>query len=194
MPLIAQTLWGALLFHSRGIFLQRSSAVHAFDVGIGVFTTYFSCGNCAATAVCGLRGAHGGMHSDIFRVVAHVHDGRSLRGAHDHCVGFFRPESENGFGTAWFFGACFALAATLTRQLALCVPLAFAVALLLKNGLTRRNVMRARIPRSFASALFSFFSNGSRQRQDSGELFTINDSFFTPRDSGTIFISRETPA
>ncbi len=46
----------------------------------------------------------------------------------------------------WFIGTFFAVAATLSRQLAIAVPLAFAVTLILRDGIVRRNFLRAVVP------------------------------------------------
>lgn len=45
-----------------------------------------------------------------------------------------------------YLGTSLALAATLTRQLAICVPLAFAVSSILKTGFGKREILRASLP------------------------------------------------
>ncbi|MFA7159251.1 MAG: glycosyltransferase family 39 protein [Kiritimatiellia bacterium] len=58
---------------------------------------------------------------------------------------FFVRNLRTGSAFAFFFGTILAVAATLSRQLAISVPLAFAVAFILKNGIAKRNILRAAI-------------------------------------------------
>ena len=59
---------------------------------------------------------------------------------------FFARTLRTGSDLALLLGTTLAVAATLSRQLAISVPLAFAVSLILTRGLTKRNVLRAVIP------------------------------------------------
>jgi len=59
---------------------------------------------------------------------------------------FFARSLRNGSDLDLTIGTAFAIAGILSRQVAISVPLAFAVALILKHGFTRRNTLRAAIP------------------------------------------------
>jgi hypothetical protein len=70
---------------------------------------------------------------------------------------FFARSLRSGSNFEALMGTALALAATLSRQLALCIPLAFAVTLFLRGGATRRTVLHGVIPLTVcAAALFAF--------------------------------------
>jgi hypothetical protein len=59
---------------------------------------------------------------------------------------FFARSLRTGSHWGLLTGTALAVAATLSRQLAISVPLAFAVSLILTRGFTNRNILRAAIP------------------------------------------------
>lgn len=71
---------------------------------------------------------------------------------------FLARSLKSGSDAQLLTGTVLALAATLSRQLALCIPLGFAIALLLSPGITRRTVLRACIPLFACAAAFLAFS------------------------------------
>ncbi len=58
-----------------------------------------------------------------------------------------------------WIGAAFAIAATLCRQLGLCLPLAFAIALLLKRGFQNRWITRAIVPLVVSAVALAAFQH-----------------------------------
>jgi 4-amino-4-deoxy-L-arabinose transferase-like glycosyltransferase len=70
---------------------------------------------------------------------------------------FFLRSLKGGSNLDFFIGTTLAVAATLSRQLGLAVPLAFGVALILKRGMRIGNIVRAAIPPTLCiGALFGF--------------------------------------
>jgi hypothetical protein len=59
---------------------------------------------------------------------------------------FFARSLRNDSNLDLIIGTALAIAATLSRQLAISVPLAFALSLILTRGFTKRNILRAPIP------------------------------------------------
>lgn len=59
---------------------------------------------------------------------------------------FFARNLTTGSNLNLFIGTMLAIAAVFSRQLAFCVPLAFSIALIIKHGFTKRNILRAAIP------------------------------------------------
>lgn len=65
-------------------------------------------------------------------------------------VHFFVRNLKDGMDADWVAGTVLVVVATLSRQLAVSIPMAFAVSLLLKNGIAGRNVLRAAVPLLFS--------------------------------------------
>jgi tetratricopeptide (TPR) repeat protein len=70
---------------------------------------------------------------------------------------FFARSLRTGSDFALLIGTILAVAATLSRQLALSVPLAFAVSLILMRGFTNRNLLRAAIPPALCLGVLLLF-------------------------------------
>lgn len=68
------------------------------------------------------------------------------------CLFFVRSMKTNS-NLDYYLGTTFAVAATLSRQLGVAVPLAFAVTLILKRGITARNLVRAAIPPALCTGI-----------------------------------------
>jgi len=70
---------------------------------------------------------------------------------------FFVRNLRTGSGLAFLLGTVLAVAATLSRQLAISVPVAFAISFILKRGIGLRNIVRAAIPPALCiGALLAF--------------------------------------
>jgi hypothetical protein len=70
---------------------------------------------------------------------------------------FFARSLSTGSNFALLIGTSLAVAATLSRQLGLSVPLGFALTLILTRGFARRNLLRAAIPPALCVGAFLFF-------------------------------------
>ena len=70
---------------------------------------------------------------------------------------FFARSLRTGSDFALVVGTTLAVAATLSRQLGISVPLGFAVSLILTRGFTRRNLRRAAIPPALCIGAFLLF-------------------------------------
>jgi hypothetical protein len=81
----------------------------------------------------------------------------------------------NGSDLDLFVGTMLVVAATLSRQIAIAVPVAFAFALVLRRGITTRSILRAAIPTALSlGALFAykqwFGARGPMESYRTGEL------------------------
>jgi hypothetical protein len=102
---------------------------------------------------------------------------------------FFARSLKSGSDLELILGTLLALAATLSRQIGLAVPLAFAVAVILRRGITWKTMLRAAIPVAICSiALFWFyhFLAASGRLPVTYNLFT-NQAISTFTHSQTLF-------
>lgn len=72
---------------------------------------------------------------------------------------FFARSLKSGSDLQMFIGTLFAVAATLSRQIALCVPLAFALSVLARSPLTARAMLRAAFPLILCVTAFVTFNH-----------------------------------
>jgi len=91
---------------------------------------------------------------------------------------FLARNLRSGSNVDLFLGTALAVAATLSRQLALAVPLAFGVSLVLIGGLSRHNVLRAAVPPLACFALLVLVEGWLAQsdRLPSSALFVGKES------------------
>lgn len=72
---------------------------------------------------------------------------------------FFVRHLQKGSDVDLWVGTGFAIAATLSRQMGLCLPLAFGVTLLIKHGLQKRWMMRAVLPSIVCFVILAAFQH-----------------------------------
>jgi 4-amino-4-deoxy-L-arabinose transferase-like glycosyltransferase len=147
MPLIIQVLWGSLFSIPAG-FSFSALRISTLTLSLlGVFATYLLFRELRQPRRLAVITALTLAFTPIYYALSHTFmtDVPYTAIAIIAAV-FFVRNLRSGSDLALFLGTILAVAATLTRQLAISVPLAFAVAFILKNGIKKLNILRAAIP------------------------------------------------
>jgi 4-amino-4-deoxy-L-arabinose transferase-like glycosyltransferase len=157
MPLIIQVLWGSLFSIPAG-FSFSALRISTLTLSLlGVFATYLLFRELRQPRRLAVITALTLAFTPIYYALSHTFmtDVPYTAIAIIAAV-FFVRNLRSGSDLALFLGTILAVAATLTRQLAISVPLAFAVAFILKNGIKKLNILRC-----------YYSSNGLQQLVDS---------------------------
>jgi hypothetical protein len=159
MPLLTQTLWGTLFclpvgfsFHA----LRLSTLVMSI---VGIVGCYFLVRQMAQSRLLACAAALTLAFNPIYCVLSNtfmtdVH----FVALEVWAVLFLARTLRTGSDVDLVIGLALAVAATLSRQLGLCLPIAFALCLLLSRGLSGRWLIRAGIPLVTCAGLLFLFT------------------------------------
>jgi 4-amino-4-deoxy-L-arabinose transferase-like glycosyltransferase len=150
MPLLTNTIWGALFCLPSGFsFNALRVSTLALSLG-GMLGTYWLGRELRLTRgwsmICALVM---GFNPIYFALSNTFMTDVPFTAMTVFALVFLVKNLAGGSKRDWFIGLFFAVAATLSRQLAIAVPLAFAVTLILRDGIVRRNILRAVSPAVF---------------------------------------------
>lgn len=87
-----------------------------------------------------------GIQPDLFCALEHLYDRCPVHGGGDFIGPIFLRYLQRESNVDLLIGTSFAVVATLSRQIALCLPFAFGVTLWLKHGFQRRSIICAVFP------------------------------------------------
>ncbi len=158
MPLITQTFWGSLFCLPAGFSFNALRLSTLTMSLLGVLATYFLMRELRQPRWLAVVAALTLAFSPIYNLLSFTFmtDVPYTAITVVTAVCWVR-HLRTGSNPAFVAGSLCAVAATLTRQTALCVPLAFAVALVLKNGLAARNLLRAVLPLALCAVVLMVF-------------------------------------
>ncbi len=158
MTLITQTLWGSLFCLPAGFSynaLRLSTLAMAL---LGILSTYFLLRELRQPRWLGIVAALTLAFSPIYNLLSFTFMTDVTYTAITLVTALcWVRHLRTGSNQALVAGTFCAVAATLTRQTALCIPLAFAIGLVLKNGLSLRNLVRAALPLALCAVVLIVF-------------------------------------
>jgi 4-amino-4-deoxy-L-arabinose transferase-like glycosyltransferase len=147
MPLITHVVWGSVFCLPSGFSFQALRISTLTISLIGLFGTYLLIRELKGSRWIAVIVALTIAFNPIYYALSNTYmTDIPFSATMTLAVLFFVRSLKNDSLFDLFAGSIFAVAATLNRQLGIAVPLAFAVSLFLKNGFTRRVLVRAIIP------------------------------------------------
>lgn len=179
MPLISHVFWGFLFSIPVG-FSFSALRVSTLTLSLlGVFANYFLMRELRQSRWLAVLASVTLAFSPVYYALSHTFmtDVPHMAIIMIASVLFVR-NLRTGSDFTFILGTLLAVAATLSRQLAISIPLAFSVAFILKNGTTMRNILRAAIPSMLCiGALLVFQQWLSASGRLPALYFTKSDAF-----------------
>lgn len=158
MTLITQTFWGALFCLPVGFSFNALRLSTLTMALLGILATYFLMRELRQPRWLGIVVALTLAFSPIFNLLSFTFmTDVTYTAITMVTVVCWVRHLRTGSNPAYLIGSLCAVAATLTRQTALCISLAFAVAFILKNGLAVRNLFRAVLPLVLCAVILVVF-------------------------------------
>jgi 4-amino-4-deoxy-L-arabinose transferase-like glycosyltransferase len=147
MPLLTHALWGSLFCLPAGFsFSALRLSTLTLSLG-GVLATYFLMREMCQSRWLAVLASLTLAFSPVYYALSHTFMSDVPYTAMTvMSLFFFVRNLKTDSDCALLLGALLAVAATLSRQIGVAVPLAFAAAFILKNGVTKRNLARAAMP------------------------------------------------
>ena len=146
MTLLTNVLWGSLFCIPVGFSFNALRASTLALSFAGILGTYFLMKSSTATVAGSHRRSNLGLQSHLLLAVEHVYDGRTLHGDHHLCSVVLASEHQDRLGPRLTHRRNAVVLATLSRQVAISVPMAFAVALVLRRGIAGPSLLARSLP------------------------------------------------
>jgi len=147
MPLITQTIWGSLFCIPAGFSFEALRLSTLTLSLLGLLGAYLLIKEvCQSRSLAVIVALTLGFNPIYYALSNTFMTDISFTSINTLALLFFVRHLRHDSDFDLFIGTMLALAATLDRQLGIAIPMAFAISLPLKSGLTNRNLVRAAIP------------------------------------------------